>query len=255
MNTLSGKKGLIVGIANDQSIAWGCAKAFSNAGATLAITYLNDKAEPYVRPLAQKIDAPIIVPLNVQDDNQMIALFDEIKQHWGKLDFLLHAIAFAPMKDLQGRVVDSSKEGFLTAMDISCHSFMRIAKLAEPLMTSGGCMLTTSYYGSEKVVENYGIMGPIKAALEASVRYMAAEMGEKRIRVNSLSPGPIATRATSGLSNFDKLLERALEKSPEHYNVCIDCVGAYAKFLVSDEANLVTGSTVYIDAGLNIMAN
>lgn len=251
--TLSGKKGLVVGIANEQSIAWGCAKAFYNAGAELAITYLNDKAEPYVRPLAEQVKAPIIMPLDVTDDSQMEKLFKNIEKQWGKLDFLLHAIAFAPQEDLHARVTDCSRKGFLMAMDISCHSFIRMAHLAEPLMKDGGCMLTLTYYGGEKVVENYGVMGPVKAALEGTVKYLAAELGKKKIRVNALSPGPIATRAAGGIANFDKILEEAKNKSPEHELICTDCVGAYARFLVSDEARLVTGSIAYVDAGFNII--
>ncbi|PIR39766.1 MAG: enoyl-[acyl-carrier-protein] reductase FabI [Alphaproteobacteria bacterium CG11_big_fil_rev_8_21_14_0_20_39_49] len=254
MGILQGKKGLIVGIANDKSIAWGCAKAFHNAGTDLAITYLNEKAEPYVRPLAEQVQAPIILPLDVTDEEQMQALFKEIEQQWGKLDFFLHAIAFAPKEDLHAKVSECSKNGFLTAMDISCYSFIRMAYLAAPLMKDGGCMLTTTYYGGEKVVESYGVMGPVKAALESTVKYMAAEFGEKKIRVNALSPGPIATRAASGIANFDKLLVDAKNKSPEHELICTDCVGAYARFLVSDEARLVTGSIAYVDAGFNIMA-
>ena len=254
MNNLKGKKGLIVGIANKESIAWGCAQAFHEAGAEVAITYLNEKAEPYVRPLAEKVRASIIMPLDVQNDAQINALFKNIQQKWGRLDFLLHSIAFAPKQDLQGRVVDCSREGFLMAMDISCYSFIRLAHLAEPLMTHGGSLLTTSYLGSEKVVDHYGMMGPVKAALEGAVKYLAAELGEKKIRVNALSPGPIATRAASGIRDFETTLQHVRTKSPEHENICIQSVGAYARFLVSDEANLVTGSTVYIDAGFNIMA-
>lgn len=254
MGILQGKKGLIVGIANDHSIAWGCAKAFREAGASLAITYLNGDAEPFVRPLAEKLGAPIVMPLDVQSPDQMAALFKEIKTTWGKLDFLLHAIAYAPKKDLRGRIVDSTVEGFMMAMDISCHSLIRLSHGAEPLMTEGGCILTTTYYGGEKVVDHYGIMGPVKAALEASVRYLAAELGKNGIRVNALSPGPIATRAARGLACFDQLLAEAHLRSVEHKDICIESVGTYARYLVSDEARLVTGSTVYIDAGFNIMA-
>lgn len=253
MKSLQGKKGLIVGIANKESIAWGCAKALYDAGAELAITYLNEKAEPYVRPLAKEVGAPVIMPLDVQNNDQMVALFEAIKQKWGKLDFLLHSIAFAPKEDLQGRVTDCSREGFLMAMDISCYSFIRLAHLAEPLMKEGGALLTMTYLGSEKVVEHYGIMGPVKAALEGAVKYLAADLGGKKIRVNAISPGPISTRAASGIPNFDSLLQLAREKSPEHESVTIQSVGAYAKFLVSDEAALVTGNTVYVDAGFNIM--
>lgn len=251
---LAGKKGLVVGIANEHSIAWGCARFFHDAGAELAITYLNEKAEAYVRPLAERVKAPIIVKLDVTDDAQMRGLFEQICNRWGKLDFLLHAIAFAPKEDLQGRVTDCSREGFLTAMDISCHSFIRMARMAEPLMKDGGCLLTLSYYGAQKVVEHYNMMGPVKAALEASVRELASELGKKNIRVNALSPGPVATRAASGIAHFDDLLDIARTKSPAQELICTDCVGAYARFLVSDEARLVTGSVAYVDAGFNIMA-
>ena len=251
---LKGKKGLVVGIANEHSMAWGCARAFHDAGAELAITYLNEKAEPYVRPLAEQVKAPVIVPLDVTNDTEMRGLFELIDNRWGKLDFLLHAIAFAPKDDLQGRVTDCSREGFLTAMDISCHSFIRMAHMAEPLMKDGGCLLTLSYYGAQKVVEHYNMMGPVKAALEASVRELAAELGEKNIRVNALSPGPVATRAAGGIAHFDRLLELAKEKSPRHELICTDCVGSYARFLVSDEARLVTGGVSYVDAGFSIMA-
>jgi enoyl-[acyl-carrier protein] reductase I len=254
MKVLQGKKGLVVGIANEQSIAWGCAQAFYEAGADLAVTYLDEKVESSVWPLAKKVNAKIILPLNVQNDTQMKSLFDAVQEHWGKLDFLLHAIAFAPKADLQGRVIDCSREGFLMAMDISCHSFIRLARLAEPLMIDGGTMLTTTYYGSEKVVEHYGMMGPIKAALEGAVKYLAAELGEKKIRVNALSSGPIGTRAARGILDFDTLLQLARQKSPEHENISLESIGGYARFLVSDEARLITGNTVYIDAGFNIMA-
>ena len=252
-SVLAGKKGLIVGIANEHSIAWGCAKAFHDAGAELAVTYLNAKAHDFVYPLAKKLEAPIILSLDVRDDAQMDALFDAIKAEWGKLDFLLHAIAFAPEKDLIGRVTDASRAGFLEAMDISCYSFIRMAHCAEPLMTDGGCLLTTSYYGGEKVIPHYGLMGPVKSALESTVRYLAAELGPKNIRVNALSPGPIATRAAGGILHFDELLEQAHSKSPEHSAASIESVGSYARFLVSDDALLVTGSVAYIDAGYNII--
>ncbi len=251
--TLAGKKGLIVGIANSHSIAWGCARAFHEAGATLAVTYLNDKARPFVQPLAEQIRSPLILPLDVRDDAQMSAVFDAISTQWGKLDFLLHAVAHAPKSELEGRMVDTSREGFLSAMDVSCHSFVRMARLAEPLMGDGGCLLTTTYYGSEKVIPNYNVMGPVKAALESSVRYLAAELGPQGIRVNALSPGPIVTRAAGGIAHFDDLVQIALDRSPAHETACIDCVGAYATFLASDAARLVTGSIAYVDAGFNIM--
>ena len=251
---MNGKKGLIVGVANDKSIAWGCAKAFREAGAELAITYLNEKAEPFVRPLAEKLKASIILPLDVRNDDQMNYLFERISKEWGKLDFLFHAIAFAPKQDLDRRVVDCSKEGFSESMEISCYSFINLARLAEPLMKDGGCMLTTTYYGGEKVVEHYGIMGPVKAALEGTVKYLASDLGNKKIRVNAISPGPVATRAASGIAHFDKIMKESIQKSPGRENTTIECIGSYARFLVSEEAYLVTGSIVYVDAGFHIMA-
>jgi enoyl-[acyl-carrier protein] reductase I len=248
---LAGKKGLVVGIANDQSIAWGCAQAFVAQGAQLAVTYLNDKAKPHVQPLAEALGAPIIARLDVTQPAEMDALFAAITQQWGRLDFLLHSIAFAPKADLQGRLVDSSAEGFTVAMDVSCHSLMRLAKAAEPLMTQGGSILTLSYYGAEKVIPHYNLMGPVKAALEASVRYMAHELGPQAIRVNALSTGPVNTRAASGLSHFDALMQEAAAKAPLHQLVTLEQIGEMAAFLVSDNARQVTGQTLYVDAGYN----
>lgn len=250
---LTGKKGLIVGIANEKSIAWGCAKAFRQAGAELAVTYLNAKAEPYVRPLAEQIQAPLILPCDVQDNAQLEAVFESIAQKWGRLDFLLHSIAFAPKEDLQGRVTDSSVEGFLKAMDISCHSFLRMAKLAEPLMKEGGSLLTVSYYGAEKVVKHYNLMGPVKAALESAVRYIAVELGEKNIRVNAISPGAIATRAASGIADFNELLAACAAKAPLRHNVSPEDCGHMAAFLVSDLAKNITGGVHFIDAGYEVV--
>lgn len=251
-NLLEGKKGLVVGVANDASIAWGCAKAFRDHGAELAVTYLNDKAKAYVEPLARSLESPIILPLDVTQPPQQQALFEAIEKCWGKLDFLLHSIAFAPKADLHGRVVDSSSEGFCQAMDISCHSLMRLAKAAEPLMKDGGSILTMSYYGAEKVVTHYNLMGPVKAALEASVKYLSTELGSKRIRVNTLSPGPVKTRAASGLTDFDRLMEEAANKAPLHQLVALEQIGEMAAFLVSDNAKQVTGQTIYVDAGYNV---
>lgn len=246
-------KGLVVGIANDQSIAWGCAQAFHAAGAELAITYLNDKAKPHVEPLAQKVGAPIFLPLDVTNDAQMEALFAAVTQRWGKLDFLLHSIAFAPKDDLQGRMVDCSAAGFSMAMDISCHSLVRLAKRAELLMKNGGSILTMSYYGAEKVVPHYGMMGPVKAALEATVRYLAAELGEQKIRVNAVSPGPVKTRAASGLSHFDALMEEAASRAPLHQLVTLEQIGDITAFLASPKAAHISGQTIYIDNGYNTL--
>ena len=251
--TLEGKRGLVVGIANDSSIAYGCAKAFRALGAELAITYLNAKAERHVKPLANELEASLFLPLDVRNPGELEAVFAAIRDSWGKIDFVLHSIAFAPKEDLHARVVDSSQEGFLLAMDVSCHSFVRMAKLAEPLMTEGGCLQTVTFYGSEKVVEHYNLMGPVKAALESVTRYMAAELGEKGIRVHALSPGPLATRAASGIDRFDELMNRTAERAPTHHLVTIADVGAYAAFLASDAAKSLTGSVAFIDGGYNIV--
>ena len=250
---LQGKKGLVVGIANDKSIAWGCARALRDAGAELAVTWFNDKARPYVEPLAQQLQAVIALPLDVEQPGQMEAVFAAIAQRWGRLDFVLHSIAFAPKSDLHGRVTDSSREGFARAMDISCHSFARMAHLAEPLMPEGGSLMTVSYIGAEEVIPDYGVMGPVKAALEASTRYLAAELGPKGIRVNAISPGPLATRAASGIPNFDALLADAVRRAPLRRLVEIDEVGALCAFLAGDSARAVTGSTLYVDAGYHIL--
>ncbi|OYV42226.1 MAG: enoyl-[acyl-carrier-protein] reductase [Acidocella sp. 20-57-95] len=251
--TLQGKKGLIVGIANAHSIAFGCAEAFKNAGAELAVTYLNAKAEPFVRPLAEQLQSPIIVPCDVREPGQLEDVFARIQRDWGRLDFLLHSIAYAPKEDLHCRITDCSQAGFNMAMDVSCHSFIRMARLAEPLMAAGGCLLTVTFYGAEKVVADYNMMGPVKAALESTTRYMAAELGAKRIRVHALSPGPLKTRAASGIDRFDELLERARTRTPEHQLVTIEDVGNLAAFLVSDAAASLTGNIEYIDAGYHIV--
>lgn len=249
---LAGKKGLVVGVANDHSIAYGCAEAFRRGGAELAVTYLNAKAEPYVRPLAEGLQSQLIVPCDVREPGQLEAVFARIATDWGRLDFVLHSIAYAPKDDLHRRVIDCSQTGFNIAMDVSCHSFIRMARMAEPLMKGGGCLLTVTFYGSEKVVEDYNLMGPVKAALESTVRYMAAELGREHIRVHALSPGPLKTRAASGIERFDELLERARSRTPEHQLASIEDVGNLAAFLVSDEAAALTGNIEYVDAGYHI---
>lgn len=253
MFDLSGKRALIVGVANDQSIAWGCAKAFHAMGCDLAITYLNEKAEPHVRPLAESVGASIIAPLDVSTPDDMDALFDRIRAEWGQLDTVLHSIAYCPKDDLHGRVIDCSAEGFAQAMDVSVHSFLRLIRQAEPLMPEGGTCLTVSFYGAEKVVDDYNIMGPVKAALESVTRYAAAELGSKGISVNALSPGPLATRAASGIAHFDELMARTAAKAPTHALATIDDVGAYAAFLASGAAKNVTGVVHPIDGGYQII--
>ena len=204
---LEGKKGLIVGIANDHSIAWGCAKAFRALGSQLAVTYLNEKAKTYVEPLARELEAAILMPLDVRVPGQMEAVFERITKEWGELDFVVHSIAFSPKEVLQSRVVDVERDGFLTTMEVSCWSFIRMAHLAEPLM-NGGTLFTMTYYGSQMVVKNYNIMGLAKAALEAAVRYIAAELGPKGIRVHAISPGPLQTRAASGIRSSTRCSTR-----------------------------------------------
>ena len=250
---LEGKRGLIAGIANDSSIAWGCAKAFRALGAEVAVTYLNEKAKRFVEPLAHELEAPIFMPLDMRAPGQVEAVFERIASDWGQLDFVVHSIAFSPKDALGGRVVDVPLEGFLTTMEISCWSFIRMAQLAEPLMTKGGTLFTMTYFGSQRVVKNYNIMGPAKAALESTVRYMAAELGPKGIRVHAISPGPLATRAASGIPEFDSLLDKAREKAPAHTLISIDDVGVATAFLAHDAARLITGETLYVDAGYHII--
>jgi enoyl-[acyl-carrier protein] reductase I len=251
---LLGQKALVLGIANEHSIAFGCARAFHKLGADLAITYLNDKARPYVEPLARELEASIFLPLDVQQAGMLEAVFDGVRQTWGRLDIALHSIAFAPKEDLQGGLLNCSAAGFGVAMDVSCHSFVRMARLAAPLMSEGGALFAMSYYGAEKVVPNYSVMGPVKAALEAAVRYLAHELGPRGIRVHALSPGPIKTRAASGLKDFNLLLNEAAQRAPVGELVDIDDVGMAAAYLATAYARRITGSTVFVDAGLNIMA-
>ena len=253
MFSLDGTTALVIGIANENSIAYGCAAALKDRGAKLAITYLNDKARPHVEPLAERLGAEILMPLDVRDEAQAEALFAEITTRWGRLDTLLHSIAFAPREDLHGRVVDCSAEGFGMAMDVSVHSFLRLIRRSEPLMPDGGTCMTVSFQGSTRVVEHYNVMGPVKAALEAAVRYAAAELGPAGISVHALSPGPLKTRAASGIAAFDELLEAAASRAPTHHLATIEDVGAYCAFLASREAANVTGGVHLIDGGYGIV--
>ena len=251
---LKGKKALVIGVANDSSIAYGCAKAFRELGADLAITYLNDKAKPHVEPLARELEASLLLPLDVAVPGALERVFDEVTAKWGKLDILVHSIAFAPKEDLQGGLLNCSAEGFSKAMDVSCHSFVRMAKLAAPLMTDGGTMFAMSYHGAAKVVPTYSVMGPVKAALEASCRYLAYELGGKGIRVHAISPGPLKTRAASGLKDFDLLLVEAAQRAPIGELVDIMDVGFACAYLATPFARRISGGTVYVDGGVNIMA-
>lgn len=251
---LRGKRGLVVGVANSDSIAFGCAAVLRALGADIALTYLNDKAKPHVEPLARQIEATLLLPLDVTQPGQLETVFEAIRNHWGELDFVIHSIAYAPREDLQGRLVDCSRAGFLQAMQVSCHSFIEMACLAEPLMKPGGALVTMSYYGAEKVVDNYNMMGPVKAALESSVRYLAKELGEKHIRVFAVSPGPLRTRAASGIHQFDQLIDMAVRRTPTHRLVDIAEVGRVVAFLVGGGSSGMTGDVIYVDAGLHIMA-
>ena len=251
---LAGKKALVVGVANEHSIAWGCAKAFREVGADLAITYLNDKARPFVEPLAKALQAPLLLPLDVAKEGELEAVFDEIKAQWGALDILVHSIAFAPKADLQGGLLECSAKGFSVAMDVSCHSFVRMARLAAPLMKDGGTMFAMSYHGANKVVPTYSVMGPVKAALEACCRYLAYELGDQGIRVHAISPGPLKTRAASGLKDFDLLLNEAEQRAPLGELVDIMDVGFTCAFLATPYARRMSGETLYVDGGVNIMA-
>ncbi|MDG4596566.1 MAG: enoyl-ACP reductase FabI [Candidatus Contendobacter sp.] len=252
---LVGKKAVILGIANDQSIAFGCARAMRKMGAEIAMTYLSEKTKPYTQPLAEALDVPpdLYLPCDVRVEGQMEAVFDAIRQHWGRLDIAMHSIAFAPREDLHGRVVDCSREGFLTAMDVSCYSFIEMAHLAEPLMVDGGTLFAMTYYGAERVVEHYNVMGPVKATLQAAAIYLAAELGPKGIRVHPISPGPIKTRAASGINRFDDLLEKAAERAPERALCTIEDVGVATAFLATDYAKMITGDVMYIDGGYHIL--
>jgi enoyl-[acyl-carrier protein] reductase I len=251
---LKGRKALVVGIANEHSIAYGCAKAFHEIGAEVAVTYLNDRARPHVEPLAKAIGAPLFLPLDVSVPGQLEAVFDAVARQWGALDILVHSIAFAPKEDLQGGLLNCSAEGFAKAMDVSCHSFVRMARLAAPLMKDGGTMFAMSYHGAAKVVPTYSVMGPVKAALEACCRYLAYELGGHGIRVHAISPGPLKTRAATGLKDFDLLLTEAAKRAPIGELVDIMDVGFTCAYLATPYARRLSGETLYVDGGVNIMA-
>lgn len=251
---LAGKRALVVGVANERSIAYGVARAMREAGAELALTWLNEKARAVVEPLGAQLGAEIMLPLNVAHPGEMEAVFAALAARWGRLDIAVHSIAFAAREDLAGGLLDCSAEGFASAMDISCHSFVRLARNAVPLMTEGGTLLAMSYLGADRVVPHYNVMGPVKAALESACRYLAAELGPRRIRVHAVSPGPVRTRAASGLHDFDHLLADAAARAPVGELADIDDVGHVCAYLASPFGRHLTGSTVYVDSGTNIMA-
>ncbi len=247
--SLEGQVGVVTGLANANSIAFGCAKALSALGAELMVTYSDTRAQPYIEPLASQMGNPEYCLCDVREASSVDALFQRVRDRWGRLDFLIHSIAFAPLDELHGRVVDSSSDGFAMAMDISCHSFIRMAKQAEPLMDRGGALVTMTYYGAQQVVDNYNLMGPVKAALETTTRYMAAELGPAGIRVNAISPGPIRTRAASGLKDFERLASDAETRAPLRRLATVDDVGNTAAWLVSAAGSAVTGGVHFVDGG------
>ncbi len=250
---LAGKRGLIMGVANNRSIAWGIAKAAHDAGAQLAFTYQGDALEKRVRPLAQELGAAVVGHCDVTDPATIDSVFAEISRLWGGLDFLVHCIAFSDKDELTGRYVDTSEENFTKSLLISCYSFTAVAQRAEKLMTNGGSLLTLTYYGAEKWMPHYNVMGVAKAALEASVRYMAADLGEKNIRVNAISAGPIKTLAASGIGDFRYILKWNEYNAPLRRTVTIEEVGETAAFLLSPMSRGMTGEILHVDAGYHVV--
>ena len=250
---LQGKRGLIVGLANANSIAWGIAEAAKKQGAELGFTYLNAAIEKRMRPLAESLEASYILPCDVNDEASLDALFQEIETKWGKLDFLVHSVAFAKGEDLMGRFVDTSRSGFLTAMETSVYSLVALSRRAAPLMTEGGSIISLSYFGSEKVVKNYNVMGVAKSALESSVRYLAADLGPQNIRVNAISAGAIKTLSARGIHGFTEMLHVTSERSPLKRCVSAAEVGQSAVFLLSQASSAITGEVLHVDCGYNII--
>jgi len=249
---LSGKRGLVVGISNEHSLAWAAAQAFHGAGAELAITYHSARSKESVAPLAMRVGAALVLPCDVLRPGDLGAVFEAIHAHWGGLDFVFHSLAGARARDLRGRLADCAAEGFTEAMLVTCHSFVRVARLAEDLMPDGGSLVTVSYYGAEKVVEHYNVMGPVMAAHEAAVRYLAHELGARQIRVNAISAGPVRTRAASGIAHFEELLDESSRRAAERRLATAEEVGRMALVLVSDLAAATTGEVVHVDAGFHI---
>lgn len=248
-NFLKGKRGLIMGVANDRSIAWGIAEAAHNAGAELAFTYQGDALEKRVRPLAERVSAELILPCDVTDEKSIDHAFKNIENVWGEIDFVVHAIAFSDKNELDGLYLDTTRDNFLRTMDISVYSFTSVAQRAVPMMKDGGSLLTLTYYGAERVMPHYNVMGVAKAALEASVRYLAADLGPKDIRVNAISAGPIKTLAASGIGDFRYILKWNELNAPLKRNVTIEDVGRSGLFLLSDLGSGVTGEVMHVDAG------
>ena len=246
---MAGKKGIILGVANNKSIAWGIAKALADQGAEIALTYQGEALEKRVRPLAESLGSDIVLPCDVTDEASMDAVFEELEKKWGKIDFLVHAIAYADKSELTGKYMDTSRDNFLMSMDISCFSFTALARRAAPLMNEGGSMVTLTYYGAERVMPHYNVMGVAKAALEASVRYLAVDLGSQGVRVNAISAGPIKTLAASGIGDFRFILRWNELNAPLKRNVTIDEVGGAGLYLLSDLGAGVTGEVHHVDCG------
>ncbi|MGH6948033.1 MAG: enoyl-ACP reductase FabI [Kiloniellales bacterium] len=250
---MAGKRGLIMGVANERSIAWGIAKAIHGQGAELAFTYQGDALGKRVRPLAESVGAPLVLPCDVTDEASVDGVFAALEERWGGLDFLVHCIAYAGKDELKGRYLNTSRDNFLRSLEISCYSFTALARRAEPLMKNGGSLLTLTYYGAERVMPHYNVMGVAKAALEASVRYLAADLGERNIRVNAISAGPIKTLAASGIGDFRYILKWSELNSPLKRNVSLDQVGGAALYLLSDLGSGVTGEVHHVDSGYHVV--
>lgn len=250
---MSGKKGLILGVANKRSIAWGITQALAGAGAELALTYQGERLEKSVRQLAEELDNPLLLPCDVTDDQEIDALFDRLNSEWGTLDFLVHSVAFAPKEALEAQFAETGRDAFRIAHDISAYSLVPLARHARALMKDGGSIMAMTYYGSEKVVPNYNVMGVAKAALEASVRYLADDLGPQGIRVNAVSAGPVNTLAARGVSGFTEMLKRHAQKAPLKRNVEIEEVANAALFLLSPMSSGITGEVLYVDCGYHIM--
>ncbi|SNR58020.1 enoyl-ACP reductase FabI [Puniceibacterium sediminis] len=252
-NLMTGKRGLIMGLANDKSIAWGIAKALGDAGAELAFSYQGDALKKRVEPLAASLGSDIVLPCDVGDEASIDALFDSLKEKWGTLDFVVHAIGFSDKNELRGRYVDTSRANFTLSMDISVYSFTAVVQRAEKMMNKGGSCLTLTYYGAERVMPHYNVMGVAKAALEASVRYLAEDLGKDGIRVNAISAGPIKTLAASGIGDFRYIMKWNEYNSPLRRNVTIEDVGGSALYLLSDLGSGTTGEVLHVDAGYHVV--
>lgn len=250
---MAGKRGLVMGVANDRSIAWGIAKAVAEHGASLAFTFQGEALEKRVRPLAESVGSSLVLPCDVTDSASLDAVFARLAKDWGRLDFVVHAIAYSDKEELKGKYVSTTRENFLRTMDISCFSFTDVCRRAQPLMTEGGSLLTLSYFGAERVMPHYNVMGVAKAALEASVRYLAADLGSQAIRVNAISAGPIKTLAASGIGDFRYILKWNELNAPLRRNVTIDEVGGAGLYLLSDLGAGVTGEVHHVDAGYHVV--